>query len=86
MTRPVAKTIPKEKTIAMLIGIFVASVLAFAALFAVISVAFMWAWGVFMTPVFGLITLSFQQAFGAVLLFWMVGFVLGLRKFGAPKK
>ena len=66
------------------IGVMVFAVLATVAAIAVVTLPFMWAWGAFMAPVFGLPLLSFSQAFAAVLMLGIVSvlFKTSVRRYG----
>lgn len=52
--------------------ILVLVVISSAAVIAVATLPFMWAWGLFVTPVFGLPLLSFAEGFGAMAILGIV--------------
>lgn len=62
----------QKRGCAWLVGTVVGVILIGAGLIALTSILFMWAWGLFMAPVFDLPLLSFPEAFGGVLLLTIV--------------
>lgn len=44
-----------------------------------LSLVWMFGWGLFMVPIFGLPALSFQEAFGAIWLLWVIAFLTRFR-------
>lgn len=68
--------LPQKKAVSpgMFIVLPLVFILVLSAVIGAVSVLLMWAWGLFMTPVFDLPLLSFQQAFGAIVLLLIIRF------------
>ena len=56
------------ETLLTVIGVILLGALLIAFAWSLGAVLLMWGWGMFMVPVFGLAELTFQQAFGGIIL------------------
>lgn len=76
MTSNFNKDVKSVDGCAVVTGFILVMILAGAGIIALVAMAFMWAWGIFMVPVFGLPLLSFQEAFGALTILLIIRFML----------
>jgi hypothetical protein len=76
MTSNFNKDVKSADGCAIVVGFVLVMIVAAVGISALVAMLFMWAWGLFMVPVFGLSLLSFQEAFGAIALLLVIRFML----------
>jgi hypothetical protein len=59
----------------VILGAFLVFI-AVVGIFALLSIGIMWSWSMFVTPVFGMRELAFQEAFGATVLLFVIRMIL----------
>jgi hypothetical protein len=76
MTSNFNKDVKTADGCAVVVGFTLLMIVAFSGIAAIVAMILMWAWSLFMVPVFGVPLLSFQEALGAIMLLGILRLML----------